>query len=67
MTWLIVYVVLSVIMSILWSTITYGSTDLDGFSKTTKIWFFLYFFVANMLAWPVYGIYIASYILDYKK
>lgn len=68
MTLLIIYSILSAIMSICYSTLIYRATDLGGFSKTTRIWFFLYFFVANLLAWPMYGIYMASYVLhDYKK
>ena len=68
MIWLIIYLVCSVIMSIVYTMTIVKATDISMFCRTTKICFFIYFLVANMLAWPVYGIYLASYILhDYEN
>lgn len=68
MTGLIAYVVLSVIMSIVWTITIVKETDISMFCKTTRVCFVAYFIFANLFAWPVYNIYIASYILhDYHK
>lgn len=68
MTWLNSYVVLSAIMSIAYTITIVKATDLSMFCRTTRICFFMYFLVANMLAWPMYSIYMASYLLhDYKN
>lgn len=64
----IAYAILSVIMSIVYTMTIVKDTDLRCFCRTTRIWFTIYFIAANIFAWPVYAIYIASYLLhDHKN
>ena len=67
MAGLISYVVMSVVMAVVWTIVITSNTDIEDFSKYSKVAFISYLFVANLLAWPVYCIYIACYIMhDYE-
>ena len=66
MTELVLYIVLSIIMSAFWTVCTVKSTDLSDMDMCSKVVFTLYFVVANLLAWPIYCILTASMILHDK-
>ena len=57
---LVLYIILSIIMSTVWTITTYKATDLSMFGLCSKICFALYFAVANLIAWPIYCILAAS-------
>ena len=64
MFWFVLYVIVSIMMSTYYTTVTCKETDLSGLSLPSKICFMLYFFVANILAWPVFTIFTASVLLN---
>lgn len=63
---LVLYIILSIIMSTAWTIATYVETDLSKFSLCSRICFLLYFAVANLIAWPMYCILTASVLLHDK-
>ena len=60
---LVLYIVLSIIMSAFWTVCTLKGTDLSDMGMCSKVVFILYFVVANLLAWPIYCVLTASMIL----
>lgn len=60
---LVLYIILSIVMSTGWTIATCKETDLSELGLCSKICFALYFAVANLIAWPMYCIFAASVIL----
>ena len=61
---LMLYIVLSIIMSAFWTVTTVISADLSDMGMCSKVVCTLYFVVANLIAWPIYCILVASMILN---
>lgn len=57
---LVLYIILSIVMSTVCTIATCKATDLLELSLCSKICFALYFAVANLIAWPMYCIFTAS-------
>lgn len=53
---LCLYVMLSIIMSVIYTGVIYRSTALDDFNSAGKICFLIYFSIANLLAWPIFTV-----------
>lgn len=64
MFWFVLYVMVSIIMSVFYTLTIYKVTDLGDMSLTSRICFVVYFIAANLFAWPFYTIYTASMILN---
>lgn len=60
---LVLYIILSIVMSTVWTIATCKVTDLSELGLCSKICFALYFAVANLIAWPMYCIFAASVAL----
>lgn len=60
---LVLYIVLSIIMSAFWTVIIVKNTDLSDIGMCSKVVFTLYFAAGNLLAWPIYCILTASMVL----
>lgn len=57
----IIYAIISVIMSILWTAVCFKATSLDEFGVVSKVLFVLYFIVGNLVAWPIISLLALSY------
>lgn len=60
---LVLYIILSIVMSTVCTIATCKATNLSELSELSlcsKICFALYFAVANLIAWPMYCIFTAS-------
>lgn len=64
MFWFVLYVLVSIIMSVFYTVITYKATDLSEVSLCSRICFMVYFAVGNLFAWPLFTIYTASMALN---
>ena len=53
---LYLYVMLSIIMSVIYTGVIYQSTELDDLNSASTICFLIYFSIANLLAWPIFTI-----------
>lgn len=60
MLWMVLYVLVSIIMTVVISGITFKVTDLSQFGSCTRALFLIYFVVANLLAWPIFMLFAAS-------
>lgn len=60
---LVLYIILSIVISTACTIVTCKETDLSELGLCSKICFALYFAVANLIAWPMYCIFAASVIL----
>lgn len=64
MFWMVLYMLVSIIMSVVLSSITFKVTDLSSFGLCTKTLFLIYFVIGNLLAWPVFMLFAASAYLN---
>lgn len=60
MFWMVLYAIVSIIMSVVLSSVTFKVTDLSNFGLCTKTLFLIYFAIGNLLAWPVFMLFSAS-------
>ena len=48
------YLLVSIVASVLCTKLTYEQTDLDGYGIGSRVSFILYFAVANVITWPLF-------------
>ena len=66
MVWMVLYLMVSIIMSVFYTKAEFGQTDLSEFGTAAKVCFIVYFALANVIVWPIFSIFAMFVYRDLK-